>query len=166
MVKLPQSIVRHGKVWDIVVSRGDYVSGLVPVHLRNKDCSVLLCQVQNTGRFGWTVVVAGLTAGPRLVNGFKHRWQAIEYAISIRFDLLEDEGQSAEEQAQGDEVDSGRGKAKGSEPKADGGENPEQKVHRESHAGEPTHDWICPHGVLWKGMTYSHFAMQHKVDHP
>lgn len=89
------SVIRQGKVWDVVVSRKASAT-LFPVWLvhydqeRKKESRVLLCQVQKR-RFGWTVVVDGDVNGKRLIEGFKSRWQAIKYAISIRQDLQNDE---------------------------------------------------------------------------
>lgn len=87
------SVVRQRKVWDVVVSR-KAATTLFPVWLcrydqkTKKEERILLCQVQNNDRFGWTVVVAGpVVTGLRLVEGFKHRWQAIRYAINVRTDL-------------------------------------------------------------------------------
>lgn len=87
------SVIREHQVWDVVVSRKAHMTPLMPVWLCRFDREtkerhrVLLCQVQNDGRFGWTVVVAGQIIGLRLVAGFKQRWQAIRYAIDIREDL-------------------------------------------------------------------------------
>lgn len=86
------SVIRQGQVWDVLASRKASET-LFPVWLIRYDREArtqhktLLCQVQNNGRFGWTVVVAGEVTGLRLVPGFKHQWQAIRYAISIRKDI-------------------------------------------------------------------------------
>lgn len=84
-----QSAFYEGYWWDVVVSRKAPTS-MTPVWLVRYDSEedlmekILLCQVVNTGRFGWTVVVAGHEiSGLRLVEGFKQRWQAIKYAISL-----------------------------------------------------------------------------------
>lgn len=73
--------------WDVVVSRSKEPRPLTPVWLTKGEERGLLCQVQNNDRFGWTVVVSGDVNGPRLVQGFKTRWQAIQYAIEIRIDI-------------------------------------------------------------------------------
>lgn len=88
---MPTSVVHEGKVWDVMVKR-DKTKTLAPVYLvrYDRDTGVrhkmLLCQVLNTGRFGWTVVVTSgvrLPPGVGLVEGFKQRWQAIRYAINV-----------------------------------------------------------------------------------
>lgn len=50
----------------------------------------LICQVSKNDRKGWAVIVQGeLSCGwdnpvvPRLVEGFKSRWSAIEYALQV-----------------------------------------------------------------------------------
>lgn len=89
---MPTCVMREDGVWDVVVSRQYHKDvPLVPVWLVRFAHRQLLCQVMNTGRFGWTVVVAGDVTSIRLVEGFKHRWQAIRYAINIRRDLNADE---------------------------------------------------------------------------
>lgn len=87
---MPMSVVINKEVWDVVVPRHT-LSPLVPVWMRHDDEQFLLCQVSNSDRFDWTVVVAGPVRGPRLVDGFKARWQAIQYAIKIRIDLTPEE---------------------------------------------------------------------------
>lgn len=78
----------------------------------------------------------------------------------------EDEGQAGEEQPEGDEVDAAPREAEGSDAKADGGEYPEQKINSESHTLVHTPEERCPHGLKWIGMSYSHFSIYHKTDHP
>lgn len=74
--------------WTVVVARTAPTS-LIPVWLEREDRRRLLCQVSNNKRFGWSVVVNGKVDGRRLVEGFKSRWQAIQYAINIRVDVNE-----------------------------------------------------------------------------
>jgi len=94
---VPHGIVRDGKVWDIVVSR-KAPTHLIPVWLRHFDLETrkeekrLLCQISNS-RFGWTVIVAGDVKGPRLVDGFKSRWKAFEYAIKVSVEWSREEPQ-------------------------------------------------------------------------
>jgi len=84
---MPFSVYREGAYWDVVVSRPtNPIPPLVPVWLYRDGNRCLLGQLFNRDRFGWTIVVAGEVTGPRLVDGFKTRWQAIEYAIKIRPD--------------------------------------------------------------------------------
>lgn len=84
------SVRRNGQLWDVEVSR-DRRPPLTPVWLVRgtgmQRQANLLCQVQKNDRFGWDVVVAGDVRGLRLVEGFKARWQAIQYAISVRNDI-------------------------------------------------------------------------------
>lgn len=86
---MPYSVNREdGHYWDVVVSRPKSpVVPLIPVWLYRDGNRTLLGQVMSRNRFGWSIVVAGENVtGPRLVDGFKTRWQAIEYAIKIRPD--------------------------------------------------------------------------------
>lgn len=76
-----------------------------------------------------------------------------------------DEGQGGEEQSKSDEVDSVPGETESSNAKADGGQNPEQKIDSESHSSRITPTGQCSHGVDWKNMPHSHWAMKHKTDH-
>ncbi len=88
-----QSITYEGKVWDIMVPRSAPTS-LSPVWAVRYDREAqkmsrfLVCQVMNIGRFGWSVVVEGKhPPGVGVVEGFKHRWQAIRYAINVNPEL-------------------------------------------------------------------------------
>lgn len=83
---MQMSVFRGDEIWNVVVSRKHPIN-LFPIWLQRQGQRILLCQVQNSDRFGWTVVVNGPVTGPRLVEGFKRRWQAIQYAIKIREDL-------------------------------------------------------------------------------
>lgn len=83
-----------GLLWDVMVSRPkDPRIGMAPVWLvrydreTRKESRVLLAQVCEIGKLGWTVVVAGDIDGRRLVDGFKTRWKAISYAIAVRADV-------------------------------------------------------------------------------
>ena len=78
-----------------------------------------------------------------------------------------DEGQGGEQQTEGDQVDSGpESAAKGGDAEADGSQDPEQKIDSEGHTTVHTPEERCPHGLKWIGMSYSHFAIYHKTDHP
>lgn len=100
---MPTSIRRDGKWWDIVVSRNG-PTPLVPVwvyhydHETKQEQKLLLCQVLNMNRLGWSVVVNGEVTGPRGVDGFKTRWQAIEYAIKVRVNIQDPWGDDAIEE--------------------------------------------------------------------
>lgn len=84
---MPYSVYREGAYWDIVVSRPVASRPLTSVWLRRNGNRSLLCQVGRDVRFGWTTIVVGQRlTGPRMVSGFKTRWQAIEYAIQVRPD--------------------------------------------------------------------------------
>lgn len=79
----------EGHWWDVVVRRKNPTE-TIPVHLVRYDQEekleerLLLCQLWHNKRFGWTVVVGGTDLkGVRLVEGFKTRWQAINYAMCI-----------------------------------------------------------------------------------
>jgi hypothetical protein len=82
-------VLHQGRYWDVQVSRKAPTS-MIPVWLvrfdpeTRQETKTLFCQVQKSDRFGWTVVVAGdKVSGPRLVEGFKSRWQAIKYAAQL-----------------------------------------------------------------------------------
>ena len=100
---MPTSIKRDGKWWDIVVSRSA-PTPLIPVWLYRRDYDtkqeekLLLCQVCKMGRLGWSVIAAGEVKGPRGVDGFKTRWQAIEYAVKVRTNLQDPWGDDAIEE--------------------------------------------------------------------
>lgn len=85
---MPYSVFREGAYWDVIVPRPtNPTPPLVPVWLYRNGNRCLLGQLQQRDRFGWAIVVAGeKLLGPRLVEGFKTRWQAIGYAIKIRPD--------------------------------------------------------------------------------
>ena len=92
VIRYRGGVLANRQVWDVVVGR-EASATLFPVWLAyydretKKEVKVLLCQVQNNERLGWTVVVAGEVKGLRLVAGFKQRWQAIRYALDARTDL-------------------------------------------------------------------------------
>jgi len=81
-------VKKDGEWWAIVVSRSVDHRPLDPVWICRGGKSHLLCQVSKSKQFGWDVVVGGeVVIGPRLVEGFKTRWQAIQYATRIRPDI-------------------------------------------------------------------------------
>jgi hypothetical protein len=79
----------------------------------------------------------------------------------------EDEGQGDEKKSEGDQVDFGpEGATEGGDAETDDGQDPEQKIDSESHTIVHTPEESCSHGLKWIGMSYSHFAIYHKTDHP
>jgi len=79
---------------------------------------------------------------------------------------LEDEGQSAEEQPEGDQVDPGDADSESSDGEADRSDDPKQDVQSDGHAPGDTPDRVCAHGVSWERMSFTHWAIEHKIDHP